>query len=428
MRFNLPYGNQIKTFEYPKQRIKLVVKAKPLPAPQPEETLVREALAHPIDSAPLRELVRRDERVCIIAGDMTRAWVRHHRLVPALLDELNRGGISDDAINVIIATGDHRTQTPEEHRFLVGEEALARVSVFDHRARDSNAQTFLGTTTYGTPVRINRKVATADRVILTGGIVYHFLAGWGGGKKAVLPGVAAYETIKRNHALAFLPGEGEGLNPAVQAGRMKGNPCSDDMVQGTSMAGPDFLINTIINEETQQIARVVAGNYLTAHEAGCRFVEKHYGVPILDRAELVVVSCGGYPKDINFYQTYKTIYHAQFALQKGGTMLLLSESGEGSGNEDFARMFHLYTNNRDREAALRRDYTIGGHMAYHTAVMAAENDVLLLTDLPDRKVRQAGIIPVATLEEGLAFIRQKHGGLPDAYIMPYGGATFPRLV
>ncbi len=209
---------------------------------------------------------------------------------------------------------------------------------------------------------------------------------------------------------------------------MVNNPCSDDMVQGASLAKPDFLVNTVINEEAQQIARVVAGHFLTAHAEGCRYVEEHFGVTVPGRAELVVASCGGYPKDINFYQTYKTVYHAQFALQEGGTLLLLSESRERMGSDDFARMFRCYADNREREAALRRDYTIGGQMAYHTAVVAEKNDVLLLSGLPEEEVRAMGIIPVASLEKGLAFIRRKHGGLPEAYIMPHGGATFPRPV
>lgn len=427
MRFNLLYGDGTLPFEYPDGQVRMVLEAKPLPVPESEEALVREALSHPIDSPPLAEIVRKGEQACIIAGDMTRSWARHHLLLPVLLEELNRGGIPDEAICIISATGDHRAQTPAEHRILVGEEAYARVQVFDHQARNTADMVYLGTTTYGTPVWINRKVVEADRVILTGGIVYHFLAGWGGGKKAIIPGVSSYETIMKNHSLAFLPEEGQGLNPAVCAGRIRNNPCSDDMVQGASLVGPDFLVNTVINEEVHQIARVVAGNYLTAFEEGCRYVDEHFKVPVPGKAELVVASCGGYPKDINFYQSYKTIYNAHFALQKGGTLLLISESREGVGSGDFADIFTGHGDNREREAALRRTYTIGGQMGYHTAVVAEENDVLVFSGLPGEEVRRMGMTPVDSMEEALAFIRRKHGGLPEAYIMPHGGATFPCL-
>jgi lactate racemase len=428
MLVELLYGDRTLPLELPDDRVKQVLEAKPLPEPASEEALVREALAHPVDSAPLGELVRRGEKVCIIVGDMTRLWARHHVLVPLILDELNRGGIPDQDIFIVSATGDHREQTPEEHRQLVGAEAYRRVRVYDHQAREKDHLVSLGATSYGTAVSINRRVVEADRVILTGGIVYHFLAGWGGGKKAIIPGVAGYDTIMKNHSLAFNREEGTGLNPVVCAGLIDGNPCSDDMVQGASLVGPDFLVNTIINEEVHRIARVVAGNFVTAFKAGCEYVNDHFGVSLDAPAELVIASCGGYPKDINFYQSYKTIYNSHFALKKGGTLLLVSESREGIGSGDFAEVFTAYPNNREREAALRREYTIGGHMGYHTAVVAEENDLLVITDLPDETVRRMGMIPIKTLDEGLTYIKKKHGGIPPATIMPHGGTTLPCLI
>lgn len=427
MDFKLLYGDREVSFSFPDDRIKGVLEGRPLPNPLSEEELVKEALAHPLDSAPLSQIVRAGETACIIVGDMTRVWVRHHVLMPFLLNELNKGGIPDKNICIISATGDHRPQTAEEHRKLVGEEAYNRVEVIDHQARKADEMVFLGTTSYGTPVSINRRVAQADRVILTGGIVYHFLAGWGGGKKAVIPGVAAYETIMKNHSLAFLPDSGQGLNPSVCAGSITGNPCADDMVQGASMANPVFLVNTIINEEVHKIAKVVAGNWITAYQTGCRYVDDLFRVQIEEMADLTIASCGGYPKDINFYQTYKTIYNAHFTLNKGGTLILLSESREGLGNSDFAGIFTAYNSNPEREAAMRKAYTIGGHMGYHTTVISEDFDVLALTGLPEADVRSMGMIPIKSLDEALNFVRNKHGEIPPAYIMPHAGSTFPCL-
>lgn len=427
MELTLLCGEKEYGLNLPDEQVKGVLESKPLPVVEDEEGLVREALAHPVDAAPLGELVQKGETACIIVGDMTRLWARHHVLLPPLLGELNRGGIPDDKIVIVSATGDHREQTPEEHRLLVGEETYSRVTVVDHRARVAEEMIYLGTTVYGTPVSINRRVVDADRVILTGGIVYHFLAGWGGGKKSLVPGVAAYETIMKNHSLAFHAERGRGLNPAVCAGSIESNPCSDDMVQGAGMVGPDFLVNTVINEGNHKIARVVAGNYLTAYNKGCDYVNYHFRVEIDSLAELVIVSCGGYPKDINFYQTYKTIYNAHFALQKGGTMILLSESREGQGNDEFAAIFEDYPDNTKREAALRHKYTIGGHMGYHVAVLAEENDLLVLSSLPEATVRAMGMIPIKTLDEGMDFVRKKHGGVPPAYVISHGGTTFPVL-
>jgi lactate racemase len=253
---------------------------------------------------------------------------------------------------VVSATGDHREQTSEEYRLLAGDEACERVKIYDHISTAGDL-VYLGETSYGTPVKINRRVVEADRVIITGGIVYHFLAGWGGGKKAIIPGVAARDTIMANHALAFLPGEGEGLNPAVCSGQMLANPCSDDMLEGTQMVAPDFLLNTVIDENSGLIAGVFAGHFVKAHEAGCRFVDSYFKVPLEEKADVVIASCGGYPKDINFYQTYKTIYNAQQALYPGGTLLLISESREGIGSDQFFKIFTDHKDNKSRELALR---------------------------------------------------------------------------
>ncbi len=428
MKRQLPYGDGEYTIEIPDQKVNSILEGIPMNSLDNENAEVRRAMNNPVDSAPLSQLVKNGEKVSIIVGDMTRLSVRHHVLLPPILDELNQGGVPDNDILIISATGDHREQKPEEHRKLVGEDVYKRVKVIDHRAEVDEELVSVGTTTYGNEVKINRNVVEADRVVLTGGIAYHFLAGWGGGKKAILPGVSGYNTIMQNHTFALHPEPGKGINPEVRAGKVDGNPCSDDMVQGASMVGPDFLVNSVINEADHKIALVTAGNYLTAFNKGCKFVDQHMSVRIKETAPLVIASCGGYPKDINFYQTYKTIYHAHFALQKGGTMILLSESREEIGNEDFASIFTDYDSNAEREAALRRKYTIGGFMGYHSAIIAEDNNLLVLSDLDHELVRSMGMAPVSSLEEALEIAASQHGGdLPRAYIMPHGGTTLPIL-
>ncbi len=426
VEFKLPYGDGECCFVLPEQKVKGLLEGKPMACPASEEEEVRRALNNPVDAAPLSRLVKKGEKVCIVIGDMTRLWVRHHVLLPPILDELNRGGVEDSDILIISATGDHREHTPAEHRKLVGEDVYRRIKVADHRARAEEELVSLGTTGYGNEVKINRRVVEADRLVLTGGIVYHFLAGWGGGKKAIIPGVAGYDTIMRNHTLALHPEPGGGINPAVRAGELEGNPCSDDMDQGTDLAAPDFLVNTVINEAAHKIAMVTAGNYISAFKEGCRFVDRHMKLKIPEAAPLVIASCGGYPKDINFYQTYKTIYNAHFSLQKGGIMILLSECREGIGSDDFAAMFTEYDSNSAREASLRERFTIGGYMGYHTAVIAEENTVVVLTDLDAGLVSSMGMTRAGSLEEALSTATAQLGGeIPPAYVMPHGGSVLP---
>lgn len=428
MLVKMPYGKDLLALELREEEAAaaIILEAKPLPGGD-EKKLIDAALKAPIGSAPLSGLVKGGEKAVIIVGDMTRAWVRHDRFIPALISELNAGGINDQQITIVSATGDHRPQSEKEHRVLVGNAAYKRIRVLDHSSTDQANLVYLETTTRGTPVWVNRLVVEADRVIITGGIVYHFLAGWGGGNKALIPGVSGRKTIMANHGLAFLPGEGTGLNPLVCAGISNGNPLYEDILEAAALVNPDFMLNTVINEEKGTIAKVFAGHHVEAHQAGCRFVDDSFKVPVNKEQEVIIASCGGFPKDINFYQSYKTIYNASRILEKGGTLLLISECREGIGNESFFEMFTAYKNNPARESALRRDYSIGGQMAYHSALIAEENDLLVLSEIADETVETMGMIPLRSLDQGLAWIRDKYGKIPPCCLMPHGGTTFPAL-
>ncbi len=426
MIVKMPYGNELLELELRESELEAKLEVKPLPEGD-EEAIITNALRKPIGSAPLSALVKSGEKAVIVVGDITRAWVRHDRFLPALIAELNAGGLEDKQINIVSATGDHRSQTEIEHRILVGDEVYERIKVTDHSSTDQENLVYLGITTRSTPVWINRLVAEADRVIITGGIVYHFLAGWGGGVKALIPGVSGRKTIMANHGLAFLPEEGSGLNPQVCAGSSEGNPLREDMHEAAMLINPVFMVNTVINEDKGTIAQVFAGHYIDAYHAGCRFVDHYFKVPVAAEAEVIIASCGGYPKDINFYQGYKTIYNASRIIKKGGTLLLMGEFREGVGNDHFLDMFTAYTNNPARESALRHDYSIGGQMAYHSAIIAEENDLLVLSDIPEETVKAMGMIPLNSLNQGLEWIRNKYGRLPPCCLMPHGGTTFPIL-
>jgi len=421
----LPYGCRSIEVAWPTDAVLKELTEKPLPDELDERQIIRDALSDPISSDPLSEIVQEDEKVCVIIGDVTRQWVRSHVFLPQIVEELNRGGVNSGDISVVCATGDHRSHTEEEHAALMGEDLYGRLEIFDHCCRDEENMVYMGHTTRDTPVWINSTVAEADRVVVTGGIVYHFLAGFGGGGKALLPGVSAYESIMANHSLALSDdNDGGGLNPEVAAGRMKGNPCYEDIVAAAGMVAPDFLFNVIVDEDEARIALAVAGNVRAAHRVGCRLVEQHFSCGIGDQSEVVVASAGGFPKDINLYQTYKTLYNARRAVQDGGTLLILSECREGMGNEDFAGMIAEHTDNSEREAALRESFTIGGYMAYHASLISAECDVLLLSSLAPTEVKESGMTPVQDIEEAYTFIREKHGVLPPAYFMPHG-SVFP---
>ena len=272
--------------------------------------LVRDALAHPIDSKPLKELVKPGESVCIIISDVTRRWQSPETYIPIVVEELESAGIRDEDILILSATGTHRRQTPEEHMGLVTEAVYRRIRVEDHVCTDEDNLQMVGTTSYGTPVLLDKRALACDHIVLTGGVVYHFMAGFGGGRKSILPGIAGRETIMKNHNLALNPGLGNGSNPEVRSANMTdSNPVHADMMEACAMAKPSFLINVVV-DDNQKIIGVFAGNWITAHRAACDLVDRMYGVPAKEQTELVIASAGGYPKDLNFYQTIKTLSNA----------------------------------------------------------------------------------------------------------------------
>ncbi|EEG78737.1 nickel-dependent lactate racemase [Dethiobacter alkaliphilus] len=422
--YTLAYGKNAVTLELEEEKIIDVLRSKELPSPENEEALIREAMANPIGTSRLTEIINANETVCIVIGDITRLWIRHHVIVKVLLEELNNSGIADEQITIISARGSHRNQTTEEIKMLVGDDIYRRIPVIEHTGSAEDLVD-LGHTSRNTPVRLNRHVVEADRVILTGGIVHHYLAGYGGGKKSVLPGVSSREGIMANHKHSLNP-NGPGLNPDVRAGKLQGNPLSEDMVEAGRMLGVDFIVNILINDQ-HKIALAVAGDLVEAHEKGCALADEYYGVPIREKADLVIASCGGYPKDINMYQTYKASHNMVHAMKKGGVGILVSQCCDGIGSDLFYNICTDFADNQAREQHLSNAYDIAKFAGYTQLVWTQQNRFIAISDLPDEQIRCMGMTPVNTLEEALTLAQEWLGDHYKAYIMPEGATTFPML-
>ncbi len=390
--------------------------------------LVRDALAHPIDSKPLKELVKPGESVCIIISDVTRRWQSPETYIPIVVEELESAGIRDEDILILSATGTHRRQTPEEHMGLVTEAVYRRIRVEDHVCTDEDNLQMVGTTSYGTPVLLDKRALACDHIVLTGGVVYHFMAGFGGGRKSILPGIAGRETIMKNHNLALNPGLGNGSNPEVRSANMTdSNPVHADMMEACAMAKPSFLINVVV-DDNQKIIGVFAGNWITAHRAACDLVDRMYGVPAKEQTELVIASAGGYPKDLNFYQTIKTLSNALVVAKEGGTIILVTKSDEGFGNDDTQRQIAGYETMLEREKDLRENFSIGAFIGYLFAEAGEKYNMIAVTDIPQADFGTAKIHVVSTLDEALELAREYHGGkLPRATLMPHGANTLPKM-
>ena len=382
----------------------------------PEGDILK-ALDNPIDSKPLKDLVKIGNTVCILANDTTRV-ANTHVFMPIILDYLNRCGVEDKDICILFALGTHRDMTYEEMVGEVGEEAARRVAMYNSSGKQTVDFVNLGTTSFGTPVIINKLAVEADVLIATGSVVHHFFAGFGGGRKAVLPGVAAFETVRKNHSLM--------LNPEASIGYLEGNPIYDDQIEGVAFCPPTFLLNVVLNGE-KEFTGVFAGHYISAHKKACEFVNQQNGVEIEEAAPIVVASCGGYPKDINIYQSQKTMDNAVKAVQEGGVVILLAECREGSGSPVFDETVKNHDTLQSIEDSVRADFQIGRHKAYAVTRLMKKADFYLLSSIDEDYAKTAFFTPVASMEEALALADEKMGKDAKIILMPHGSYTVPIL-
>ncbi|HBF35871.1 MAG TPA: nickel-dependent lactate racemase [Firmicutes bacterium] len=401
-----------------------VIDSHPTGPARSEAEVIREALEHPINSPRLKALVKPGEKVCIIISDITRAWQRMSVYLPFLVNELNEAGIRDQDILFLSATGTHRKHTPAEHQILLGPDLAKRFSVIDHDCRDTANLTYLGTTSYGTPVTVNKAALTCDHIIITGAIVYHLLAGWSGGKKSLLPGIASYETIMANHAMSLNPKRGGGSNPAVGSGKVIGNPVHEDMLETAAMVKPSFLFNVIM-DPNGRIGHAVAGDFRAAHSAGCRIVDEQDRIAIPRLAELTIASAGGYPKDINFYQAIKSILNVNEAIKPGGAMIILAQCHEGLGDDEIQEIIQNYDTLLEREDGLRANYSIAKFVGYYVTEIASHSLMILVSEISPDSVANANIRVVKTLDEALAIVAREKGEHLPTYLMPHAGNTMP---
>jgi nickel-dependent lactate racemase len=260
-------------------------------------------------------------------------------------------------------------------------------------------------------------------VILTGTIGFHYFAGFGGGRKAVLPGVASRRACMASHFAVLNPGEGTGRDPRATTGVLDGNPVHEAMMDACALVNPAFILNTVLAPD-KSILAVFAGEWHEAHREGCAYYEEHFAYPLRELADLVVVSCGGFPKDINFIQAHKSMEYGSRALRDGGVMILLAQCRDGYGNATFFNWFR-YRDLDEFESQLRRQYEINGQTAYATLQKAQRFRVILVSDLPPEEVASMSMIPARSIDEAMEKAAEF---LPEgyaAYVIPEGGTVLP---
>ena len=382
--------------------------------------IIRQALENPIDSPPLGEIVSRGDTVVIVASDTTRS-TRSDVFLPIIVEELNSAGVLDDDIAIVIALGIHRAQTEEEHRGLVGDALYERIRPVDHDARDKGNLVLCGKTSRGTEVAVNRTVVEADKIVLTGAVSPHYFAGFGGGRKSIMPGVCSLDANVQSHLLVFNPPPGKGRNPDVRVARLAGNPVHEDMIEATLLVGPHFMLNTIVTPG-RELAAAFAGDFISAHGLACKRYIEQFGVAAVEPADLTIVSCGGYPRDINFIQAHKAIHSAYSVTRPGGWMIVLAECGDGFGDSRFIDWFR-FDDAAKFEEGLRADYHIYGQTAYATFEKAAVTNIALVSKLDPHDVQRMKMTPAASFEDAY---NTAAASLPKdftTYVIPAASST-----
>ena len=414
MKLEFGFGTGVQTVEVPDKNLMGVLMSNDVPRELMNEAEVVRALENPIGTPRLKEIVKPGEKIAIITSDITRPCPSY-RILPALLDELYAAGCRAEDVTLVFALGSHRGHTPEEMKKLAGERAFKEIRCVDSDRADC---VHMGVTDAGTPVDITRVVAEADRRICLGNIEYHYFAGYSGGAKAIMPGVSTREAIQCNHRMM--------VREEAHAGNLDTNPLRQDLEQAAQICGVDFIVNVVLDEH-KQIVRAVAGDLVKAHREGCRFLDKMYLKELNSRADIVLVSQGGAPKDLNLYQTQKALDNAKHAVKNGGTIILIGSCKEGLGEKVFEEWMLNAPTAESMIERIGRDFQLGGHKAAAIAMVLQNAEIYLVSELADDFVEKIFLKPAHSAQEALDAAFARLG--PDATVlaMPYGGSTLPRV-
>jgi nickel-dependent lactate racemase len=384
----LPYGHDTITVHVPADKLIGVFLPRSLPPLPDPASAVRQALVEPVAGPPLRELGARAPRVAIAIEDTTRP-VPNALLIDALMTELLLAGVTPAQVTAVVATGLHRPLTEQEMAAALGR-WHGNVSCENHDAHDPNRLARLGRTSLGTEISLNRSFLEADLKITTGDVEYHQFCGYGGGVKCVYPGLADAAAIRANHARMDLPGTGPGS--------IDGNPVRQEVDEVGRMARVDFNVSLAMDAE-HRIVAVRAGSPDVSFRQACAFVDRMYDIPVPQRAELIIAAPGGYPKDINLYQSQKAIEEATQVVQPGGRVLLVARCEEGSGSERFEQWMEAAYCPDDIVRRIRQDFVMGGHKAYQIAREIQRAEIHMYSEIPPGRVRSWLMTPVRSIAE-----------------------------
>ena len=412
MKLEFGYGNGMQTVEVEEKNLLAVLESNPIDHERRGEEAVKYALENPIGAPLMREIVQKGKKVAIVTSDISRP-LPSYDVLPSVLDELYAGGVCPEDITVVLALGSHRKHTQEEIKKLVGERCYSEVKCVDSDISDCVR---MGVTKVGTPVDITRVVAEADVRICLGNIEFHYFAGYSGGAKAIMPGVSTPAAIQQNHRMMV-------SNDAC-AGKLEGNPVRADIEEAGAICGIDYIVNAVLDEH-KHIVFAVAGDVTEAHRVGCAYLDQMYRKKLTQRADIVLVSQGGAPKDANLYQVQKALDNAKHAVRDGGTIILIGACPEGLGSKTFERWLTTAPSAHSMVEEIGRNFELGGHKAAAIGMVLDRANIDLVSEMDDDFVRSIFLNPMPSAQAAFDAAMEKYGADATVIAMPYGGATLP---
>jgi len=401
----LKYGRTTVPFEYDASRIEI------LGHPENHSPLtdiqLGEKLDAPIGARTIEEIVEPGETVLIVVPDATRQTACG-QVINLLVRRLIANGTNAFDISIIFATGIHRPVTKAEKQAILTPFIAQRIKTLNHGPRDLMQIINLGETSGGIPIELNRALVEHDRVILIGGITFHYFAGFTGGRKLVCPGLASSKTISRTHKLAF-DCETRTRAEGVDLARLDGNPVHEAFMEVVGKINPAFAISTIVNDAGEAVD-LFCGNWRESHRAACEKYATEHTVRIEEKRELVIASSGGFPHDINMIQAHKALETASRACIEGGTIILLAECADGLGRADFLNWFEAKDSDSLAEK-LCAAYQVNGQTAWSLLKKAERFDIRIVTALDEDVTGKMRLSKIDNLNEV---------GVKKGYIVPFG--------
>jgi nickel-dependent lactate racemase len=412
----LPYGKTDVCVRVPARNLLGSITPTQKPIVSDNKAEIERAIKEPIGTRRLSEIAKPENKVAIIVDDVARKDL-NGIMILSVLAELNTAGVKDGDVTIIFSCDNKGAVKSEEAALFFGAEVLKRVKIVKHDIKAKDFVCVGSTKSYGNKVFLNRVFAEANVKILLGEVNLHYYAGYDGGRKSVMTQVSGEETIQHNSAMM--------LNSTAKAGVLKDNPVHEDMAEAARMAKIDFTVNVVRNSKSE-IVKVFAGDLDAAFLEAVKLVDEIYKVTVDRRADIVVVSAGGYPSDVSLDRAYRAIDNSLDAVKRGGVIILVAECSEGHGNQVFYDWMNRLTDLKSTEKEVKRNFTMGGHNAYYLLKTLQNHPIILVSLLPDYYATNVFKLKTArAVNDALTEAFKIAGSQSRVWTIPFGSYTLP---